>query len=167
MIGHTMEDGSTYALSDFLAKTNPEWQRRVGHVRTLVGQAILVSGQSEEDIASLVKATPNSIAYTELWAAQGNGLQIGRVKNSSGRFIEATPASIAAAAQTAVPANGDDWRISITDSPGTSDYPIASFTWIVMPDSFRNAETAATVIAFVKWVLMAGQHATEAMRSPG
>ncbi len=97
IIGHAQEDGSTYAWTDFLSKTSVDWQRSVGKVRSLFARPVLLRGQTQEDVADLVKRTPNSIGYVELWAAKGSGTQCGRVKNRSGRYIGASAASIAAA----------------------------------------------------------------------
>ncbi len=163
VIGHAMEDGSTFALTDFLSKTNTDWRRSVGRVRSFGALPALARGQSAEDLAELVKHTPNSISYTELWAAKGQDLQIGRVKNRSGNCIDPSPASVAAAALTASPEIRDDFRASITDTKGPHDYPIASFTWIVIPNNFGDSETRAVVISFLKWVLSEGQDSPESM----
>jgi phosphate transport system substrate-binding protein len=163
VIGHAMEDGSTLALTDFLSKTNADWQRSVGRVRSFGALTALARGQSAEDLVELVKQTPNSISYTELWAAKGQDIQIGRVKNRSGNCIDPSPASVTAAALTASPEIRDDFRASITDTKGPHDYPIASFTWIVIPNNFGDSEKRAVVISFLKWVLTEGQDAPESM----
>ena len=163
IIGHAMEDGSTFALTDFLSKANPDWRRSVGRVRSLGALPALARGQSAEDLIELVKHTPNSISYTELWAAKGQDIQIGRVKNRSGNCIDPSPASVAAAALTASPEIRDDFRASITNTKGPHDYPIASFTWIVIPNNFGDSEKRAVVISFLKWVLTEGQDSPESM----
>jgi hypothetical protein len=61
VIGHAMEDGSTYAWTDFLSKTNTDWRRSIGRVRSLVALPALARAQTSEDLAELVKHTPNSI----------------------------------------------------------------------------------------------------------
>lgn len=160
-VGHAREDGSTYAWTDFLSKTNTDWRRTVGRVRSFVAQPALTSGTTAEDLARIIKHTPNSISYTELWAAKGEGLQIGRVENRSGRYIDASPASITAAARTASPETRNDFRASITNTNGLEDYPIASFTWIVIPDNFGDPEKRAVVVSFLKWVLTEGLDASE------
>jgi phosphate transport system substrate-binding protein len=164
VIGHANEDGSTYALSDFLSKTDPEWRRSVGRVRLLTSPVATARDQSPEDIASLLKQTPNSISYMELWAAKGQGLDIGNVRNRSGRYVAASPASAAAAAQSANIRVGQDFRTSITDPVGDQDYPIASFTWVVVPSVFPDSETRGVVTSFLKWVLTEGQDSLEAMQ---
>ena len=163
VIGHAMEDGSTYAWTDFLSKTNTEWQRSVGRVRLLTARPAVVYGQTKEELAKLVRQTPNSISYTELWAAKDQNLQIGRVKNRSGQSIAPSPASVTAAARTAIPEIRADLRASITDTSGPHDYPIASFTWIVIPDVYQDSEKRSAVISFLKWILTDGQNSSESM----
>ena len=160
VIGHAIEDGSTYAWTDFLSKTNTEWRQSIGRVRSLKRPAPL-RGQTPEDLAMLVKRTPNSIAFTELWAAKGANLQLGRVRNRSGKYIDASPASITGAALSAAAEIHDDFRASITDSGGANDYPISSFTWVVIPARFPDSEKRSVVTSFLKWVITEGQRSLE------
>jgi phosphate transport system substrate-binding protein len=163
IVGHALEDGSTYALTDFLSKTNEGWQRLIGRVRSLPGLHAHLRGQGAEDIGALVRRTPGSISFTELWAAKKQNNQIGRVRNRSGRCVDASPASMAAAAETQSPSIREDFRTSITNTSGRDDYPIASFTWIVLPDNYGDSEKTAVVRSFVKWVLTEGQDSSEPM----
>ncbi len=163
IIGHAMEDGSTYAFTDFLSKTNENWRLSIGRVRSIIGVHPRLLAEHSEDIAELVKRTPNSVSFTEAWAAKQRSLQIARVRNHSGRFVDATPASLVAAAETASSRIRDDFRTSITDMVGIGDYPIASFTWVVIPETYGDSEKSAVVLAFLKWVLTEGQGATESM----
>jgi phosphate transport system substrate-binding protein len=163
LVGHAQEDGSTYAWTDFLTKTSPEWQRAVGRVRWLFNRPALLRGQTQEEIADLVKRTPNSLSYVALWAAKGSSTQFGRIRNLSGSYIPASPTSTTAAAQTASAAIGDDFRASITNTAGSDDYPVASFTWVVIPDKFGDSEKRTVVVSFLKFVLTDGQASPEPM----
>lgn len=161
LVGHAQEDGSTYAWTDFLSKTSPEWKRSVGRVRSLFGQPVLLRGRTQEEVADLVKRTPNSMSYVELWAAEDSATQFGRIKNRSGRCIGASPASTTAAARTASTGIVNDFRASITDTTGSEDYPVASFTWVVIPDRFGDSEKRSVVLSFLKFVLTDGQASPE------
>ena len=165
VIHHAADDGSTFALSDFLTKTDSQWRHSVGTVRSFSStQPSALQAPSQEDVAALVKRTPYSIAYMELWAARSQGLDMGSVKNRSGHFIQASPVAATSAAQNAIPSSGDDFRASITDANGVDDYPVASFTWVVVPRSFADPEKRSVVSSFLKWVLSEGQDSTEAMQ---
>lgn len=161
LIGHAGEDGSTYAWTDFLSQTDAGWRQSIGRVRSLAAQPAPWRGRNPEDVAAAVERVPNSIAFTELWAAKGRHLQIGRVRNRSGNFIEASPASMSAAAGSAAGSMLNDFRTSIADTGGAADYPISSLTWIVVPDPFPNSEKRSAVTSFLKWVLTDGQNSLE------
>jgi len=162
VICHTGEDGSTYAWSDFLSRTNLEWRNTVGNVRALSKPAVLERGKSEDDVATLISQTPNSISYVELWSAKNHKVQIGRVRNRSGRYVEASTDSISAAAMTAVSDMLTDIRTSITDTTGSGDYPISVLTWIVVPAAAPHSESRSLVLSFLKWILTEGQGAPAA-----
>lgn len=164
VVGHAGEDGSTYVWTDFLSKTNTDWQRSVGRVRSLVALPALARADTAQALAELIRHTPNSITYTELWAAKRLNVQIGRVKNRSGNCIEPSSSSITAAALTASAEIRDDFRASITDSSGPNDYPIASFTWIIIPAKFGDSAKQSRVLSLLKWVLTDGQNAPDSMR---
>jgi phosphate transport system substrate-binding protein len=86
-----------------------------------------LSQPKNEGVAGQVKQTANSIGYVELIFALQTKMTYGKVKNKSGAFVKANLASVTeAAAGVALP---DDFRVSITDSPGKTAYPVASFTW--------------------------------------
>ena len=57
----------------------------------------------------------------------------GKVKNAAGEFVQASLASVTAAAAGAAKDMPDDFRVSITNAPGKDAYPISSFTWLLVP----------------------------------
>jgi phosphate transport system substrate-binding protein len=87
----------------------------------------------------------------------------GRVKNSSGDFIKADLAGVTAAAAGEAKNMPDDFRVSITDAPGKSAYPISSFTWLLIPQKISDAGKRDAIKGFIKWMLNDGQKDTEAL----
>jgi phosphate transport system substrate-binding protein len=124
--------------------------------------AVIERGKSEDDVATLVSQTPNAISYVELWSAKSHKVQIGRVRNRSGRYVEASSESISAAAITATSEMLTDIRTSITDTSGSGDYPISALTWIVVPAVAPDSESRSLVLSFLKWILTEGQGAPAA-----
>jgi phosphate transport system substrate-binding protein len=57
----------------------------------------------------------------------------------------------------------DDFRVSITDSTGKTAYPIASFTWLLVPEQIKDAQKKKVIADFVKWMLGPGQKMTAAL----
>jgi phosphate transport system substrate-binding protein len=155
--------GTTYIWTDYLSKVSDEWKTKIGKNTSVNWPTGELGGNKNEGVAGLVKQTPNSIGYVELIYAIQNKMPYGRVKNSSGQFIKADLASVTAAAAGAAKSMPDDFRVSITDAPGKTAYPISSFTWLLIPSKFSDASKRDAIKSFVKWMLADGQNHTEAL----
>jgi phosphate transport system substrate-binding protein len=152
--------GTTYIWTDYLSKISPEWSTKVGR-NTSVKWPVGLSQPKNEGVAGQVKQIAGSVGYVELIFALQNKMSYGQVKNKSGAFIKADLASVtAAAAGVTMP---DDFRVSITDSTGKTAYPIASFTWLLVPEQIKDAQKKKVIADFVKWMLGPGQKMTAAL----
>lgn len=152
--------GTTFIWTDYLSKVNPEWEKKVGR-GTSVNWPVGLGGKGNEGVSGQVKQTPNSMGYVELIFAAQNKMSYGKVRNKSGAFIKADLAGVsAAAAGAAIP---DDFRVSITDAPGKTAYPISSFTWLLIPEEIKDKQKEAVLADFLKWMLGPGQKMTEAL----
>ena len=155
--------GTTYIFTDYLSKVSPEWQTKVGKA-TSVNWPVGLGGKGNEGVAGLIQQTPDSLGYIELIYAIQNKIAYGRVKNSSGAFVKADLASVSAAAAAAAKAMPDDFRVSITDPQGNkAAYPIASFTWLLIPSKFADAAKRNAVKDFLKWMMTDGQQYCEGL----
>lgn len=154
--------GTTYIWTDYLSKISDEWKNKVGK-GTSVNWPVGLGGKGNEGVAGLVKQTPNSFGYVELIYAIQNSMPYGRVKNSSGAFIKADLAGVTAAAAGAAKNMPDDFRVSITDAPGKTAYPVSSFTWLLIPARFSDAAKRDAIKGFLSWMLADGQNYTEAL----
>jgi phosphate transport system substrate-binding protein len=154
--------GTTYIWTDYLSKVSEEWKTRVGK-GTAVNWPVGLGGQGNEGVSGLVKQTPNSIGYVELIYAIQNKMPYGRVQNSSGAFIKADLASVTAAAAGAAQNMPADFRVSITNAPGKTAYPISSFTWLLIPAKFSDDSKRNAIKDFLSWMLGPGQDYTEAL----
>ena len=154
--------GTTYIWADYLSKISQEWKDKVGK-GTSVNWPVGLGGKGNEGVASLVKQTPNAIGYVELIYAIQNHMPYGLVNNSSGNFIKADLASVTAAAAGASAQMPDDFRVSITNAPGKTAYPISSFTWLLIPAKISDPQKKKVITDFLRWMLTDGQNFTEAL----
>jgi len=154
--------GTTYIWTDYLSKVSEEWKNKVGKGAS-VNWPVGLGAKGNESVAGTIKNTPNSFGYVELIYAIQNNMPYGRVRNSSGAFIKADLASVTAAAAGAAKSMPDDFRVSITDAPGKTAYPISSFTWLLVPTKFSDTAKRDAIKGFVKWMLSDGQNYTEAL----
>jgi phosphate transport system substrate-binding protein len=146
--------GTTFAWTEFLSRTSPEWKAGVGsgmRVSWPVGQ-----GESgNEGVAGAIAQTPGAIGYIELTYAIHHELSFGLVRNTAGRFVQANLDTLSNAALRA--STTGDLRTSLVNAPGNNAYPIATFTWILAPLSTQNPQKAAALADLVQWMLTSGQ----------
>ena len=148
--------GTTYIFVDYLSKVSPEFKEKVG-VNTSVNWPVGVGGKGNEGVAGLVKQTPGAIGYVELIYALQNKIAFGSVQNADGEFITASLDSVTAAATSASKSMPADFRVSITNAPGKSAYPISSFTWMLFYENPTDKQRAKIMVDFTKWALTDGQ----------
>jgi phosphate transport system substrate-binding protein len=148
--------GTTYIWVDYLSKVSPEWKEKVG-LGTSVNWPVGLGGKGNEGVSGLVKQTPYSIGYVELIYAAQNKIDYGLVQNSAGKFIKASLESVTSAASGAAKAMPDDFRVSLTNAPGDMSYPIASFTWLLIPQKIDDPKKGKAITGFLQWMLKDGQ----------
>jgi phosphate transport system substrate-binding protein len=149
--------GTTYIWTDYLSKVSPEWDKKVGKA-TSVNWPVGLGGKGNEGVSALVEQTPGAIGYIELIFAIQNHMSYGKVKNASGAFIKADLAGVSAAAAAVAKTMPEDFRVSITDPTGNkAAYPIASFTWLLIPQKFADPAKRDAVKDFLKWMMTDGQ----------
>jgi phosphate transport system substrate-binding protein len=148
--------GTTYIWTDYLSKVSEEWKSKVGKNNS-VNWPVGLGGKGSEGVTGQIKQTPNSIGYVELIYAIQNHLPYGRVKNSAGTFIKADLASVTAAAATTAKDMPEDFRVSITNAPGKTAYPISSFTWLLIPEKINDGAKKKAITDFLHWMLSKGQ----------
>jgi phosphate transport system substrate-binding protein len=144
--------GTTFIFTDYLSKVSPEWKGRVGKA-TSVQWPVGLGGKGNEGVTQQVKQTEGSIGYVELIYAISNGLPYAWVKNAGGAFIEPTLKSVSAAASCAQLGPTTDFRVSITNAPGTDSYPISSFTWLLVHRESPDTSKARLLSGFLRWML--------------
>jgi len=148
--------GTTALFTEYLAATNPSWAQSVGmgkSVRFPVG----LGAKGNEGVTAQLKSVKGSIGYIELAYARQNQLAMADLGNRAGRFVAPSFVSILAAAQAKSSALPADLRLSILDAAGPDSYPIAAFSYLLLPRTPRAPEKLQSLKAFVSWALTTGQ----------
>ena len=154
--------GTTYIFTDYLSKVSSDWSNKVGK-GTSVKWPAGVGSKGNEGVAGMVRQSPNSFGYVELIYALQNKMAYGAVKNAAGKFLQGTPEGVTAAAAAAAKTMPADYRVSITNAPGATSYPISSFTWLLIPLKFADPAKGAAVKDFLTWMLEHGESETTGM----
>jgi phosphate transport system substrate-binding protein len=147
--------GTTFIFTDYLSKVSSEWANSVKK-GTTVSWPIGMGGKGNEGVAGQIRQLQGSIGYIELIYAVENKIPYGSVKNAAGTFVKATLDGVteAAASVKSMPA---DFRVSITNAPGKTAYPISSFTWLLIPVQAKDANKGKIISDFLNWMLADGQ----------
>jgi len=161
VVHRTDGSGTTFIWTDYLSKVSPEWKSQVGS-DTAVKWPIGMGGSHNEGVAGMIRQLPGSIGYVELIYAVQNNIPYGSVRNSSGVFLKATLEGVTAAAASA-PKMPPDFRVSITNAPGKDAYPIASFTWLLIPAQSKDAAKGKILADFLNWMVTDGQKMTSSL----
>ena len=152
--------GTTYIFMDYLAKVSPEWKTKVG-VANSVSWPVGLGASGNEGVSGMTKQTPGALGYVELTYAMQNKIAYGPVQNMEGTFVNASIASVTAAAASAAKVMPADFRVSIVNAQGKDAYPISSFTWMLFYENPKNKAMSKTMVEFMKWALADGQKMAE------
>lgn len=150
--------GTTYIFTDYLSKVSKEWESSVGKGAS-PKWPVGLGGKGNEGVAGQVRQLQGSIGYVELIYAVENKITYGSVKNAAGNFVKASLDGVteAAASVKSMPA---DFRVSITNAPGKTAYPISSFTWLLIPEQSKDPKKGKILSDFLSWMVTEGQKMT-------
>jgi phosphate transport system substrate-binding protein len=150
--------GTTYIFTDYLSKVSKDWESTVGK-GTSPKWPVGLGGKGNEGVAGQIRQLQGSIGYVELIYALENKITYGSVKNAAGNFVKASLDGVteAAASVKTMPA---DFRVSITDAPGKTSYPISSFTWLLIPEQAQDPKKGKIIADFLNWMVTDGQKMT-------
>lgn len=146
--------GTTAVFTGHCAEVSSEFKDAVGSGKT-VTWPVGVAGKGNEGVTALIKSTPGAIGYVEYGFAANNKLAMASLQNKAGNFI--APSVESAATTLASVKLPGDLRAFILDPKGVNDYPVVTFTWLLVKKTYADAAKAAAVKAFVTYGLTKGQ----------
>jgi phosphate transport system substrate-binding protein len=155
--------GTTYLLSHYLSRINPDWKSSPG-VGTAIKFPVGVSVSGFEKLMTQFFRSPNSITYVDYAVARKNRLAHVQLQNQAGSFVSPDFLSIQAAAR------GTIWRSGManitTNSPNPLAWPIASPSYVILHRKPQNPDAAASAqqaLAFFEWAYGYGDQIADDM----
>jgi phosphate transport system substrate-binding protein len=150
--------GTTFIFTDYLSKISQEWSNSVGKGASIKWPTG-IGDKGNEGVAGQIRQLEGAIGYIELIYAVENKITYGSVKNAAGNFVKASLGGVteAAASVKNMPA---DFRVSITNAPGKTAYPISSFTWLLIPMQAKDPKKGKIIADFLDWMVTDGQKMT-------
>ena len=146
--------GTTFVFTKHLAAISKDFADEVGTDKS-VTWPVGAGGKGNEGVTALIKQSPGTVGYVEYGYAVNNGLSMASLQNKSGKFIQPTDASGAATlANVKFPENLRVWP---EDPEGADDYPIATFTWLLLYKKYSDPAKLEALKGFVTYGLTDGQ----------
>ena len=112
-------------------------------------------------MADKVKEVTGAIGFVEQQYAVKNGIPYASVQNASGKFVKATPESIAAACRAVEAPSWDKFSASLSNAPGEKSFPITSFTWLYLRTASSDAKRASARAELLNWIYSDGEQIAE------
>jgi phosphate transport system substrate-binding protein len=148
--------GTTFIFTDYLSKVSPDFLARIGRAAS-VRWPLGIGQKGNEGVAGMIRNSPYTFGYVELIYAVQNKMSYGMVKNHDGQWIKASTDGVTAAAASASKNMPADYRVSITNAPGATSYPISSFTWLLIPVQSADPAKGKVLVDFLHWMLEHGE----------
>jgi len=146
--------GTTFVFTKHLSAISPDFADEVGTDKSVTWPAG-AGGKGNEGVTALVKQAPGTIGYVEYGYAVNNGLSMASLQNKAGKFVKPTDESGAATlSHVEFPEN---LRIWPEDPAGDDDYPIATFTWLLLYKKYSDAAKLKALKEFITYGLTDGQ----------
>jgi phosphate transport system substrate-binding protein len=156
--------GTTYVLSDYLSQVSPEWADRMGQAQALRWPTGL-GAKGNEGVAGQLRMVPGSVGYVEQAFARQLNMPTALVLNRAGEWvrpsIEATTRAVEGIGERIGATR--DFRLSIVDSERPGAYPIASWTYLLVPRHFDDCGRARALHDVVTWALTEGDEHAQAL----
>ena len=153
-IYRTDSSGTTFNLTEYLAKVSPEWKSKVG-VGTAVDFPAGTGGKGSSGVAAALSRAKGGITYVDAAYSVENGFSYAALRNRAGSFELPDRAAVGAAAEalTSIPA---DNTLSIVDPPASAAnaYPLSTFTYAIVPTS---SSKATALRQFLEYAIGDGQ----------
>lgn len=151
--------GTTAVFSAYMCETDDAWREKIGKGKTIDLGSIGMAAKGNPGVAGNISEIEGSIGYVGTEYSLALGLPAALLRNSSGRYIEATMESISIAGEREdFP---DDTRALLSNSPNPDAYPIATMTWVLAyKEQHYLGRTLQDALDLQDWLLYLVSEAT-------
>lgn len=147
--------GTTAALTAHLSAISPEWAETVGEGLSVAWPSG-IGVKSNAGVSAQIQQAPGAIGYVESAYAEQLELSVAALENQAGAYVQPSVTSTAAAlAEVEFPEN---LRAFVPDPSGPEAYPISTYTWLLVYNTYPEPAQAATLESILTWTLTEGQN---------
>jgi phosphate transport system substrate-binding protein len=158
------DSGTTFVFTKHLGTVSADFKTNVLKGKDgakSVSWPVGTGGKGNPGVAGLVSGTEGTIGYVEYGFAVTSKLSFATLQNKSGAFVKATAESGASTLAGAKLA--DDMRGFPSDPEGAGDYPITTFTWVLLHKSYADKAKGTALKAVFNYCLTEGQKSADSL----
>jgi phosphate transport system substrate-binding protein len=146
--------GTTYNFTDYLERVSGAWRSGPGH-GVAVNWPTGIGAKGSSGVAAALSQTDGAIGYVDVAYSLTNHLTFAAIKNAAGKYQLPGLRGTAAAAATVKRLHADN-SVSIVNPSKKAKlaYPIATFTWVIVP---LQTSKAPELRQFIGWAITKGQ----------
>jgi phosphate transport system substrate-binding protein len=148
--------GSNYVFTEFLSKTSSEFRSQIG-TSPSPSWPVGKPAEGSSGMADKVRSEVGSIGYVEAQYAVKAGIPSARVLNPAGRYVRASPHTLAAACLAVEAPSWDAFSASLTNGPGADSFPITSFTWLYLSTTSADPRRVTALRDLLDWMFTDGE----------
>jgi phosphate transport system substrate-binding protein len=146
--------GTTENFTKYLASAAPAaWT--LGSGSTVNWPSDTQAGQGNSGVGQVIESTDGAIGYVDFADAKALKLRFASIKNKDGAYVAPSIKATSAAVSTAQVA--DDLTYNPLDAAGTTAYPIAAPTWLIVYKNQTDKAKGAAIKSFLNFVYGDGQ----------
>lgn len=142
--------GTTYNFTEYLSKVSAAFRDTVG-IGNSVSWPVGIGGRGNAGVAATVQRIPGSIGYVEFAYAQTNNLTWTKLVNQSGYAVGPSLDGFQAASDQADWESHPDYDVLITDQAGSTTWPIAANTFVLLPKNNLSEDRVNAILDFFRW----------------
>ena len=163
LVARSDSSGTTHSFTEHLSAVSPEWAAGPGAGKRISWLGGTMEAAGNEGVAGHIKMTLGSIGYVNSGFAERLGLPLAILENRDGQFVAPTIETGQAAMASAGSDKVDEIAAAMIDPTGADSYPITTYTWFLLRDSYGSDDKTAAVKDLVEWTLSDGQDYAESL----
>ncbi|MEO0488251.1 MAG: phosphate ABC transporter substrate-binding protein PstS [Cyanobacteria bacterium P01_A01_bin.123] len=146
--------GTTAAVTSHLSAISPAWESDIGSGLS-VPWPTGVAVKANAGVSAQIQQAEGAIGYVEYAYAQQLNMTMAALENQAGQYVLPGVESAAKALSTVV--FPENLRAFAPDPEGAESYPIATYSWILVYQTYEDATKAETIRSVLQWCLTEGQ----------
>jgi phosphate transport system substrate-binding protein len=150
--------GTTWAFTNHLSAISDAWrQKGPGTGKKVDWPGNSMAARYNEGVAVKIRHSWGSIGYVEYGIAKRAGLSMATLENQAGAFVQPDDNSGTITLAQNASKMPENLRMFLPDPEGAEAYPIVTYSWLLLYQTYADQSKSDKVKQFVKWGLTAGQ----------